>query len=161
MEDDRSVSTNWDGLHNGNENPLAWYTVSLYYADVLAEYMQLPDEYRTGSNLPEPYLTAVTDSYGSYLFYNLEPGSYILALAPSFVGGKEYLPPLAVTPHNRFQTVWHSAFPMAYSEVIYTGWMASSGKYQRRNAHSASSSSATGANGNPGLKRQLDNGFRE
>jgi len=94
--------TGWDGLYNGNEVPLPGFTVSLFCESDLAAVLR----------------TVQTDQNGVYGFENLEPGSYVLGLAPAVVNGNEYLLPMAVKAQNKFAADWSSSPLMAYTSPI-------------------------------------------
>ncbi|MCL2747535.1 MAG: hypothetical protein FWE59_02635 [Oscillospiraceae bacterium] len=102
VDGDGSLPTDWNGLYDGDEMPLAGYTVSLY-----GEH-----------GLLTPVAQAQTDADGLYRFLNLEPGSYIVGLAPGVVDGVKYLPPKFITDESAFAVAWDSEPFMAYSKAI-------------------------------------------
>ena len=93
VDGDGTLPTDWDGIYNGEEGPLANYIVFLYTQD----------------DLTEPVAQTQTDKYGTYIFGDLEPDSYIVGIAPDVVDGVEYLLPLSETGDNE---------SMIYSDVI-------------------------------------------
>ncbi|MCL2165114.1 MAG: hypothetical protein FWH55_12175, partial [Oscillospiraceae bacterium] len=99
---DGSLPTDWDGMYNGDERPLAGYPVYLFAAD----------------NLAEPLSATKTGIGGTYVFDNLYPGAYIVGLFSSGVNGKEYILPLVITGDNKFEINWDSEPLMAHSEIL-------------------------------------------
>jgi hypothetical protein len=97
------LETDWDGLYNGYEQPLANYNVYLY----------LPHD------LSAPVAIAQTDYSGSYTFDNLELGSYVLGIE-SYTAhdGSEYLLPFGMTADCKFAIDWNSTPIRAYTETI-------------------------------------------
>jgi hypothetical protein len=105
VDGDGSLPTCFDGLYNGDEQPLADYPIYLYAADDLDNILR----------------ETCTDLDGVYTFVELGPGSYVVGLASETVDEVEYLLPLAVTAENKFATNWESGSPLAYTEVIALG----------------------------------------
>ncbi|MCL2775339.1 MAG: hypothetical protein FWD71_18640, partial [Oscillospiraceae bacterium] len=97
-----SLHSDWDGLYNGSEQPLAEYTVSLYIL----------------GNLDVPITQTQTGSDGTYIFDGLEPGDYVVGLASDTVNGIEYLLPMSVTGESKFAIDWNTEPLTAYSETI-------------------------------------------
>jgi hypothetical protein len=100
---DGSLETDWDGFYNGYEQPIAGYNVYLYLAHDLSVPVDIAQSYEDGS----------------YIFNNLEPGSYILGVA-SYIAdnGGEYLLPFGITEDCKFAINWESDPLMAYTEPI-------------------------------------------
>jgi len=96
------LSTDWDGLYNGSEAPLAGYAVALYASD----------------NLHASITDTLTDADGVYMFEGLAPGSYAVGLASAVVNGNEYLLPMSVTGESVFAIDWDSEPLTAWSEAI-------------------------------------------
>ncbi|MCL2509942.1 MAG: hypothetical protein FWF07_02545, partial [Methanomassiliicoccaceae archaeon] len=96
-----SPATAGDGLYNGNEKPLAGFTVLLYNAD----------------DLTSAIAAAQTSSGGTYTFSGLGPGSYVVGIASETVNGTQYLLPWSVTSDNKF-TIDTSTYDAAYSDTI-------------------------------------------
>ncbi|MCL2164582.1 MAG: hypothetical protein FWH55_09375 [Oscillospiraceae bacterium] len=96
------LSTDWDGLYNGHEQPLAGYTVYLYASDNLTQALT---EIKTGTD-------------GTYIFEDLETGSYMVGLRSGFIGDMEYMLPFTMTRDNKIAIDWSSNPITAYSEVI-------------------------------------------
>ena len=94
--------TDWDGLYNGDEQPVAGYTVYLYAAGDLNQALA---ETRSGAD-------------GTYIFAELAPGNYVLGLASATVDDTEYLLPMEITTENKFATDWESDPLMAYTATI-------------------------------------------
>ena len=97
-----SLSTDWDGLYNGEEQPLAGYTVYLYAAE----------------DLKQAIFETQTAADGTYAFMELMPGDYILGLESQIISGIEYLLPLKITAENKFAANWESEPLMAYTQTI-------------------------------------------
>ena len=100
-----SLPTDWNGLYDSGERPLAGYTVSLYAAGDRAT----------------PVATTRTDKEGAYLFEGIAPGNYVIGLASDTVSGTEYLLPMAVTAQNKFAVDWNTDPLMAFSSAIELG----------------------------------------
>ncbi|MCL2151593.1 MAG: hypothetical protein FWH57_01340 [Oscillospiraceae bacterium] len=96
------LETDWDGLYNGNERPLAGYPVHLYASD----------------DLSSAVATTQTNYNGTYIFEDLAPGSYILGVIGEQIGGIDYLPPVFITSENKFAIDWDISGLPAYTEVI-------------------------------------------
>ena len=94
--------TDWDGLYNGNEWPLADYRISLYDA----------------GDLTSALAVTRTDSNGQYAFENLKPGNYVLGLIGENIRGIDYLAPVFITSENKIAINWSIPGLPAYSEVI-------------------------------------------
>jgi hypothetical protein len=100
---DGSLETDWDGLYNGYEQPLAGYNVYLYLAHDLSTPVDIVQTYEDGS----------------YIFDNLEPGVYTLGLASYTADNDgEYLLPFGITEDCKFAINWDSDPIMAYTELI-------------------------------------------
>jgi len=96
------LGTDWDGLFNGSDEPLAGYPVYLFAA----------------GNTRNAVAQTLSMSDGTYMFESLEPGMYIVGLANETVGGISYLLPMIVTGESVFTTNM-SQFPlMAYTMAI-------------------------------------------
>ena len=96
------LDTDWDGLYNGNEQPLPDYPVSLYHAGIFSY----------------PVAETRTDAKGRYIFEDLEPGRYVLEIWSDNVGGIEYLAPVFITSDNNFAIDWSIPGIPAYTEAI-------------------------------------------
>ena len=97
-----SLKTDWDGLYNGSEYPLAGYIVSLYTAD----------------NLTVPIAQTQTDWDGTYIFDELTPGSYAVGLTSDILYDTEYMLPTIVTEESVFYTNRDIYPATAFSETI-------------------------------------------
>ena len=98
---DSGSETDWDGLYDGAERPVAGYTVYLHAADDLTRVVAVTN----------------TDANGIYSFNDIEPGSYVVGLLANTVNGLEYRLPLAVTADSKFEI--DSGDPLAaHSDVI-------------------------------------------
>jgi len=95
-------STDWNGLRDPGEPPLAGYTVLLFEA----------------GSLTSPIEQTTTAADGAYRFEGLAAGSYVVGLASGFVGGTEYLLPMAVTSQSKLAVSWSSVPLRAFSEVL-------------------------------------------
>ena len=96
------LDTDWDGLYNGDEQPLTGFRLFLYAAD----------------NLNTALAITITDFDGNYSFNHLAPGSYVLGLWGASVAGIEYLAPVFVTDDNKFAIEWSISGLPAYTEAI-------------------------------------------
>ena len=96
------LDTDWDGLYNGDEQPLQDYPVSLYRAD----------------DLSSAVADTTTDAHGRYVFEDLEPGSYVLEIWGTNVWGIDYLAPVFITSDNKFAIDWSVPGIPAYTEEI-------------------------------------------
>ena len=96
------LETDWDGLHNGDEQPLPDYPVKIYNAEDLSTAIAI----------------TWTDIDGKYIFENLEPGSYVLGITGESAGGFDFLPPVFITSENKFAIDWSIPGIPAYTEVI-------------------------------------------
>jgi len=93
VDGDGTLPTDWDGIYNGEEQPLKSYPVFLY----------------TESDLDDPITQTKTDETGTYAFEHLEPGSYIVGISSATLHGTEYLLPLSETDNDE---------SMLFSDVI-------------------------------------------
>ena len=101
VDEDKQPETDRDGLYNGNEQPLAGYTVYLHPADDLTKVIAVTQ----------------TDEDGKYTFSNIEPDRYVLGLLAGTVNDIDYRLPEAVTKDSKFET--DSKNPLvAYSDII-------------------------------------------
>ena len=96
------LDTDWDGLFNGAEAPLAGFRLYLYAADDLSTALA----------------TTLTNVDGIYSFNNLEPGTYVLGLWGAQVDNIDYLAPIFVTSENKFAIDWSVSGLPAYTEAI-------------------------------------------
>ena len=94
--------TDWNGLYDIGENPLAWFPVSLY----------------SSSNMTTPIAQTQTGANGTYTFDSLAPGAYVVALTYGAVNGTEYLLPMMVTVDSVFSINWSQVPLMAKSSTI-------------------------------------------
>jgi len=101
------VDTDWDGYHGSGELSLSGYPVYLYLADDLSK-----------QDRPQPVAQTKTAKNGTYTFNDLEPGTYVAGLISSFIGGKEYLLPMAMTGDNKFGPDWGSSPIMAFTDNL-------------------------------------------
>ncbi|MCL2105476.1 MAG: InlB B-repeat-containing protein [Oscillospiraceae bacterium] len=100
------LPTDWNGLRDEGEPPLAGYSVALYAFD----------------DREEPIDSTVTDEQGEYIFEGVASGSYVLGLVSGFAGGNEYLLPMAVTQESVFAIDWQSEPLTAWSaEIVIAG----------------------------------------
>lgn len=98
------LDENADGVMDEDESGVEDYPVSLYMAD-------------------DPHIavqTAKTGADGTYRFENIEPGSYVVGIAPEIIEQTEYLlPVIGMSGDNKFEIVEVSEETiMAYSETI-------------------------------------------
>jgi len=97
-----SLPTDWNGLHDDGEQPLAGYLVSLFAAD---DRTAATAQTQTGED-------------GTYIFESLPTGDYVVGLAPDTVNGKEYLLPMKVTAESVFSIDWSLNPAMSFSATI-------------------------------------------
>ena len=97
-----SLPTDWDGLYNGDEMPLAGFMVSLYAAD----------------GLTAPVTQTQTGANGEYCFKNLTPGDYVAGLTSAEIGGIEFLLPMAETNETKFFVDWNTDPLMAFTKPM-------------------------------------------
>ena len=102
IDGDGRLATDWNGLYDGGEAPLAGYIVYLYASD----------------DLTTPIAQTQTGDDGTYTFAGLEPGGYVLGLAESGVGDADYLLPMSATDDCKFTTNWDADPVMAFSDTI-------------------------------------------
>ena len=96
------LSTDWNGLYDGSERPLAGFTVYLYSED----------------NLKAPLASTKTSAVGTYLFDELPSGNYVLGLFSAIIAGYEYLLPLIETKENKFAINWSSNPLGSYTKPV-------------------------------------------
>ncbi|MCL2863752.1 MAG: hypothetical protein FWE54_06740, partial [Methanimicrococcus sp.] len=96
------LPTDWNGLYDPGEQPLAGYPVYLYAANDLTAHIAQTQ----------------TDLDGTYIFENLIPGNYIVGLTSSFIDDIEYLLPMDVTSENQFEIDWRSNPIMAFTGTL-------------------------------------------
>jgi len=113
-----TLPSHWDGFYHVGEEPLAGYPVYLFNAADIAVYNALPDEDKIHDNMPLPVDSTVTFSNGTYLFYGVQPGSYVIGLASYILDGVEYLLPLEKAGISVFEINWDTWPVMAFSEII-------------------------------------------
>lgn len=92
------LSTDWDGLYNGTEQPLAGYPVKLY----------------AQGSLSVPLADTVTGADGVYRFEALSPGFYVVGIESLSLGGNEYLLPFS----GAIAIDWNSDPLTAYSQAV-------------------------------------------
>jgi len=97
-----TLSTAWDGLYNGDEQPLEGCPVYLFAA----------------GDLTATLFTTETDGNGEYTFTDLQAGEYIVGVGSFSSGYIEYLLALAETTENKFTIDWEAYPPMAYTEAL-------------------------------------------
>ncbi len=87
LEDQDSGVYNGDGIRQEREHPIADYTVSLYKAEDKTTVVE----------------TVKTKTDGTYIFENLEPGSYVVGISSCTKDDIEYLLPISgITTDNKF-----------------------------------------------------------
>jgi hypothetical protein len=96
------LKTDWNGLYDEGEWPLAGYDVYLYEA----------------GNLAAEIAVAQTDCYGVYVFGGLEPGDYVVGLTSATVGGIEYLLPMMMTAECKF-AIDMGSWAASYTATIH------------------------------------------
>ena len=108
VDGDGSKTTDWDGLFNGNEAPLAGFAVYLFDA----------------SDRTTPLDTTKTGQDGTYTFTNLEPGDYVVGIKDGVLNGTEYHLPLKTTAESVFTIDYSTAdenppyYATGFSKVI-------------------------------------------
>jgi|GEM_PF-7035584 len=102
IDGDGSLDTDWDGLHNGDEQLLPGLRVYLYKANDLGTVIA----------------STLSANGGSYSFNSLEPGDYVLAVRGAQVAGVEYLAPVFATQDNKFAIDWSVSGLPAYTGII-------------------------------------------
>ena len=101
-----SGDTDWDGLYNGDEEPLAGCTVYLYAEGDLNRYIAVTR----------------TDDRGTYIFDALDPGTYVVGLDTQRIDDTKYMPPFYATAECMFAIDWSGDdHDKAYTEEITLG----------------------------------------
>lgn len=97
------LDENFDSVADYNEEGIAGYRVSLYKEDDLNTEIQ----------------KMVTKGDGTYCFAGMEPGRYVVGVAPEIVGDNQYLLPRGgITGDNKFYLAEIDGVEKAYSEAI-------------------------------------------